>query len=84
MQAVTLGLVNGLGIVRDVRFVTFFSYWLIGIPLAYFLIFKKEMGLIGLWCGPTAANIFNFLAYDHALRTKNWNNQASLVLNRLK
>jgi MATE family multidrug resistance protein len=72
MQAVTLGLVNGLGIIRDVRWVTFISYWLIGIPLAYYLIFYKQMGLLGLWCGPTIANIINFVAYDYTVRTKNW------------
>jgi MATE family multidrug resistance protein len=29
----------------------FISYWIIGLPLGYYLAFKANMGAIGIWSG---------------------------------
>lgn len=50
-QAVGVGLCRG---VRDVNIPTFLvavAYWLIGIPVGYFLAFKLGMGVNGIWIG---------------------------------
>ncbi len=48
-QVVGLGALRGMGDVKIPTLVTFIAYWVIAIPLAYFLGFKLEMGGMGIW-----------------------------------
>jgi len=84
MQAVNLGMVAGVGLVKQVKFITFVSYWLIGIPFACVLMLKFKMGLIGLWCGPTLANIINYSFYEHSLRKADWQLAALKMKHKMK
>lgn len=50
-QSIGVGLLRGI---RDVKLPTAFvavAYWLIGIPVGYFLSFKLNMGASGIWLG---------------------------------
>ncbi|WP_033410903.1 MATE family efflux transporter [Segetibacter koreensis] len=50
-QSIGVGLLRGI---RDVKLPTAFvaiAYWLIGIPIGYFLSFKLKMGASGIWLG---------------------------------
>ncbi|HEX8332750.1 MAG TPA: MATE family efflux transporter [Segetibacter sp.] len=50
-QAVGVGLLRGI---RDVKLPTAFvaiAYWVIGIPVGYYLAFEIEMGASGIWLG---------------------------------
>ncbi|MGI8635194.1 MAG: MATE family efflux transporter [Segetibacter sp.] len=50
-QAIGVGLLRGM---KDVKVPTAFvaiAYWLIGIPVGYFLSFKMQMGASGIWLG---------------------------------
>ncbi len=50
-QAIGVGLLRG---VRDVKLPTAFvaiAYWVIGIPVGYYLAFKMKMGATGIWIG---------------------------------
>jgi len=50
-QAIGVGLLRGM---KDVKVPTAFvaiAYWLIGIPVGYFLSFKMQMGAAGIWLG---------------------------------
>jgi Na+-driven multidrug efflux pump len=42
---------------------TFIAYFVLGIPLAYFLVFKRDYKLDGIWFGPITACAFNTVAY---------------------
>jgi len=49
LQAVGLGVLRGLRDVRVPTLVTFISYWVVSIPLAYLFGFVLEMGIYGVW-----------------------------------
>ncbi|WP_258105436.1 MATE family efflux transporter [Marinoscillum sp. MHG1-6] len=51
IQAVGLGILRGLTDVKIPTLVTFISYWVIAIPMAYFLGFIYELGVDGVWYG---------------------------------
>ena len=52
-QVVGLGILRGLGDVNIPTFITFVAYWIIGIPVGYFLGIYLEMGANGIWYGLT-------------------------------
>lgn len=49
IQVTALGGLRGLQDVKIPSFITFIAYWLITIPLAYFLCFSLKMGAFGVW-----------------------------------
>lgn len=52
-QVVGLGVLRGVGDVNVPTFITFISYWVIGIPLGYLLGFQFNLGVYGVWYGLT-------------------------------
>lgn len=72
MQGVTNGIVTGLSIVHKVKFITMISYWVYGIPLSYYCIKYLDMGIEGLWFGPTLAVFINYVFYEMHVRKSNW------------
>ena len=71
-QVVGLGVLRGLGDVNMPTFITFLSYWVIGIPVGYLLCFNFGMGVKGIWYGLTfgllTASILLFIRFQN--RTK--------------
>jgi MATE family multidrug resistance protein len=55
VQTVLTGALRGLGNTRLPMWANFVGYWLIGLPLGYYLCFRGGYGLIGLWWGLTLA-----------------------------
>ena len=43
---------------------SFSGYFVFGIPIAWFFAFYKDMGITGIWIGPTFACIFLFVCYN--------------------
>jgi len=72
MQGVTNGIVTGLSIINKVKFITMISYWVCGIPLSYYCMFSLDMGIEGLWFGPTLAVFINYIFYEINVRKCNW------------
>ena len=52
------------------------GYWLIGIPLSIVCVFYWDLGIVGLWYGPSAAIIFNFVLYYFIVLKTNWHDVA--------
>ncbi|SER88395.1 multidrug resistance protein, MATE family [Pedobacter rhizosphaerae] len=52
-QVVGLGTLRGMGDVRIPTSITFFAYWIVGLPIAYLLGIKHEFGVEGIWYGLT-------------------------------
>lgn len=50
-QAVGIGVLRGLTDVKGPTLITFIAYWIIGLPIGYFLGFNKQMGVEGIWIG---------------------------------
>ncbi|MFD0793859.1 MATE family efflux transporter [Mucilaginibacter litoreus] len=50
-QVVGLGILRGMGDVNKPTLITFISYWIIGLPIAYLLGIFLKLGVIGVWFG---------------------------------
>lgn len=55
VQTVTTGALRGMSNTRSSMVANFFSYWTVGLPLAWYLCFRREWGAIGIWSGLSAA-----------------------------
>jgi MATE family multidrug resistance protein len=53
-QVVGLGILRGIGDVNIPTIITFVAYWIIGLPIGYYLGIELEMGANGVWYGLTA------------------------------
>lgn len=53
IQVVGLGTLRGMGDVKIPTFITFFAYWIIGLPVAYLLGIQFSIGVKGIWYGLT-------------------------------
>ncbi|MEJ0056429.1 MAG: MATE family efflux transporter [Bacteroidota bacterium] len=49
MQVVVIGALRGLRDVKIPSLLIFISYWIIGLPLGYFLGFHTRLGPVGIW-----------------------------------
>lgn len=71
-QVVGLGVLRGIGDVNIPTFITFLSYWVIGIPLGYVLGMHFGMGVKGIWYGLTfgllTASILLFIRFQFRTR----------------
>jgi Na+-driven multidrug efflux pump len=72
MQGVSAGNISGLGLMEKVKYVTIFNYWVLGIPLSYYAMFKQNLALKGLWYGPTLACMMNYVLYEIKIRSSDW------------
>ena len=48
------------------------AYFVLGIPLSYFLAFVKDQQVRGLWWGPTLAVAFNTIMYNIIIWRLDW------------
>ena len=62
VQAVTSGVLRGVGDTRSPMVINFIGHWVLGAPLGLTLAFVYEMEVIGLWWGATAGLIFSGVA----------------------
>jgi MATE family multidrug resistance protein len=51
VQAVGAGILRGAGDTRFAFGANILGHWLIGFPVALFLGFQRNMGIVGLWWG---------------------------------
>ena len=82
MQGVINGIISGLGIVKRVKYATMISYWVYGIPLSYYCMYKLDMDAEGLWFGPTLAVLLNYMVYEHAISKADWQLVAEQTLKK--
>jgi MATE family multidrug resistance protein len=57
IQTVATGALRGAGDTRTPMFCHFTAYWIIGLPLGYWLCFSRGWGAFGLWSGLSLALI---------------------------
>lgn len=62
LQVVALGCLRGIQDVKIPSFITFIAYWIVTLPLGYFLCVTMEMGAYGMWiafgAGLTVSAVF--------------------------
>ena len=63
LQTVASGVITGLGLMPKVKLITLVTYIIIGIPISLYLMFPLNMGIEGLWYGPTVSCVINYFIY---------------------
>ena len=66
------GIINGMGRQHKASYVTFVSFWGVGIPSVALFVFYFDFGIIGLWLGPLLASLINCFAYYRTIHTTQW------------
>lgn len=51
VQVVAAGILRGLSDVNIPTIITLFAYWIVALPLGYYLGFTQKMGGVGIWLG---------------------------------
>lgn len=84
LQLVSLGSLRGLQDVRVPSIITFVAYWLVTLPLGYFLCVMMEMGAYGMWiafgAGLTVSAILLVKRFLNISREKSKNTILGLTL----
>ena len=66
-----------------VNTITFFAYWIVGLPIAYFLGVKTGVGVKGIWYGLTlgllTSSILLYFRYRHIIRKREKDMRTSLI-----
>ena len=69
LQATTLGALRGVQDVNIPTIIAFIAYWVIAVPMCYYLGITKKMGPLGVWIGLTiglvVASIALYLRFQH-------------------
>jgi multidrug resistance protein, MATE family len=67
-QAVGLGILRGITDMKIPTLITLAAYWLMGLPSGYYMAFKLDMGIYGVWYGLlvslTISGIFMMLRFN--------------------
>ena len=71
-QVVGLGVLRGMGDVNIPTFITFIAYWIIGLPIGYYLGVELGLGAEGIWYGLTLGLLVSagllFIRFDKLSR----------------
>ena len=69
LQVIVLGALRGLQDVKIPTLITFFSYWIVGFPISYFLGKEEVYGSTGIWIGLlsglTTAAILLYIRFNY-------------------
>lgn len=72
IQVVSLGVLRGISDVNIPTWITMFAYWVVALPLGYFLGFPMKLDAIGVWigllAGLTASAILLTLRFYHLIK----------------
>lgn len=49
IQVVSVGALRGIQDVKIPSFVTFVAYWIVALPLGWYLCYERQMGAVGMW-----------------------------------
>src|SRR5271163_166092 len=58
IQTATTGSLRGLGHTKEPMLINLIGYWVLGLPLGYFLCFHGKLGVYGVWIGLTISLVF--------------------------
>jgi len=82
MQVSSGGALRGLGDVKVPAWVAFVAYWIVAIPVGWFLAFRAGMGVAGMWWGITFGLTITALALGVRVWRKTAFAPSSLGVNR--
>ncbi|MGZ3866495.1 MAG: MATE family efflux transporter [Bacteroidia bacterium] len=68
VQVTALGILRGLSDVKLPTFIAMLAYWGIALPVAYYLGFRQNTGVYGIWFGLTSGLMFSALALSARIK----------------
>ena len=71
-QAMGMSVIKSTGKQALGAVITGSAYFILGVPISWFFAFKKEMGVRGLWWGPTLAVAYNTIWYNLIIFRIDW------------
>jgi len=71
-QGIAQAAIRASGQQKNGAIVTFFAYWIIGVPVTVTSVWVQEKGLKGIWFGPTVAVCLLSLIYVNIFYTMDW------------
>ena len=71
-QGVAASAIRASGLQKLGAIITGLAYFAIGIPVTCLLVFKADLGIVGIWVGPTLACALNTLAYLILFAKMDW------------
>ena len=80
IQAISLGLLRGLGDTRVPMLVSVFGFWCLGMPVSLLLAFRLDLGGVGLWWGLVVGLAAVALVLVARIRRREGQDLARLVL----
>jgi MATE family multidrug resistance protein len=78
-QVVGLGILRGIGDVNIPTFITFIAYWIVGLPVAYYLGISLKLGANGIWYGLTLGLLIS--AFFIFIRFHSFTKKMEMTLN---
>lgn len=68
VQVTALGILRGLSDVKLPTFIAMLAYWGIALPVAYYLGFRQNTGVYGIWFGLTSGLMFSAIALSARIK----------------
>ena len=84
IQGVVQGPIRALGLQQSASYIAVASYWLLGLPVAWFLAFYLDCGVIGLLGGFLGASIIQCISYIILVKRVDWHEIAEKAVERIK
>ena len=77
-QAVLAGILRGIKHIVISSLMIFVGYWVLGIPIGYYLAFHQDQGAVGLWIGLALSLTFCalFLSVFTAIQMRNFSSRS--------
>jgi multidrug resistance protein, MATE family len=71
-QGIAASAIRATGLQKFGAIITFIAYFTIGIPTTLLCVHKVDMGIQGIWVGPTISTAFNTCAYLFLFQRIDW------------
>ncbi|XP_050221290.1 protein DETOXIFICATION 24-like [Mercurialis annua] len=82
-QAIFTGAAVGAGRQTTVAYINICSYYVIGVPIGFFLAYVVHMQITGIWIGMVIGVVMQVLALGYITFTTNWDEQVEKASERL-
>lgn len=83
-QGYLQGTIKALGIQRKMMKLNFIAYWMINLPLCYFLVFRVQVGYKGIWMSIVTAQTFLAVCFHIMIEITDWKKVGEESLQRQK
>jgi len=72
VQGFLHGPVRGLGLQAQASYINFFCFYMLALPLAYYLAFTCKYGIAGLWMGLASGTFSQIWLYLYVILRADW------------